>query len=276
MSNFAKWIGGALGWAFGGPVGALIGFAFGDMVDSMSKNVRIGTTSDYKNKYKKYRHNTSTNDFEYSLLILSSAVMKADGLLLKSELSYINQFYQDNYGKEKAKIYMAALQKLLKKDFDLREVCEQIRYFMEHSLRLQIIHYLFNLANADGKIHELELQTIAQISRYLGIHQRDFASIQAMFSAYSSHSKYRNTKKKNYSRSSSNTKYKSKTDPYVILEIKASATDVEVKKAYRRLARKYHPDKVAHLGEKYVVEAKEKFIVIDNAYDTIKKRRGIK
>ncbi len=277
MMKFAKWLGGALGWAFGGPIGALIGFAFGDLVDSMSDNPKIGSGNDprnYKDQYKQYRHTTSSNDFEYSLLILSAAVMKADGVHLKSELNFINNFYIENYGKQRAKQYMAALQRLLDTAIDLKGVCEQIRYFMEHSLRLQVIHYLFNLANADGNIHAQELYVIEQISRYLGIHRRDFASIQAMFSVYSnrSHSRYQRKTNRN---SSANTSVNQKMDPYVILEIERSATDAEVKKAYRRLVRKYHPDKVAHLGEKYVLEAKEKFIIIDQAYDTIKKRRGM-
>jgi len=272
MADFVKWIGGAIGWAVGGPIGALIGFSFGELVDSLTKNSRI-TSSDYKDQYKKYRHSTSSDDFEYSLLILSAAVMKADGVKLKSELHFINQFYIDNYGREKAKIYMEALQKLLNKDFNLKEVCEQIRYFMEHSLRLQVIHYLFSLANSDGKIHAEELRIMSQISSYLGIHQRDFASIQAMFSAYSSKTNYR-YKSRRSSKSHNRTEIKS--DPYVILEIKKSATDMEVKKAYRRLARKYHPDKVAHLGEKYIEDAKAKFIIIDKAYNTVKRIRGMK
>lgn len=281
MADFAKWIGGAIGWAVGGPIGAIIGFAFGGLVGNIASNPRIEESSrqnSYKNQYKKYRHQTSTNDFEYSLLILSAAVMKADGKNLKSELNYINQFYRDNYGEEKAKYYMAGLQRLLKTDIDLRAVCEQIRYFMEHSLRMQVIHYLFNLANSDGNIHQLEYQVIERISRYLGIHHRDFASIYAMFSTYNNRSKEQ-YKKSTYSGSSSRSSTRSrgsiKGDPYIILEINRTATDLEVKKAYRRLARKYHPDKVAHLGEKYAVEAREKFIIIDEAYNTIKKRRGM-
>lgn len=272
MAKIARWIGGVLGWTLGGPIGGLMGFVFGEFVDSITKGEKDSKSGDYKQQYKKYRHHTTSSDFENSLLILSAAVMKADGVSLKSELTYINSFYIENYGEDKAKHYMAALQKLLDNEFDLRRVCEQIRYFMEHSLRLQILHYLFGIAKSDGYIHPEEIAVIFDISRYLGIHRRDFESVKAMFYAYSSNSRSDRTHKSYSKRPSSS----SLQNPYVILEIPKTATDQEVKKAYRSLARKYHPDKVAHMGDKYVEKAKEKFIIVDEAYDSIKRQRGMK
>jgi DnaJ like chaperone protein len=61
---------------------------------------------------------------------------------------------------------------------------------------------------------------------------------------------------------------------YKSLEIEPSATDEEIKKAYRRMAKKYHPDKVNELGEDVKKSATEKFRSINEAYESLKKQRG--
>ena len=68
--------------------------------------------------------------------------------------------------------------------------------------------------------------------------------------------------------------YKDANAAYKILEVKEKATDTEVKKAYRKMAVKYHPDKLTHLGEEFQKSAKEKFQKVNEAYETIKKERG--
>jgi DnaJ like chaperone protein len=60
-----------------------------------------------------------------------------------------------------------------------------------------------------------------------------------------------------------------------VLGIEPSATEEEIKKAYRQMAIRYHPDKVAQMGEEYQKGAKEKFQQVQDAYDNIKKSRGI-
>ena len=87
--SYGKWIGGAAGWAMGGPIGALLGFALGSIVDdkSFSKNAKRvggGQRPDYdpgsEKRYQQYRHHTQSGDFTSALLVLSAAVMKAIGL----------------------------------------------------------------------------------------------------------------------------------------------------------------------------------------------------
>jgi DnaJ like chaperone protein len=70
--------------------------------------------------------------------------------------------------------------------------------------------------------------------------------------------------------------YKDTTSAFKILEIESTATDDEVKKAYRKMAMKYHPDKVRGLGEQHEKSANEKFLKVQEAYEQIKKERGIK
>ncbi|HKK43629.1 MAG TPA: DnaJ domain-containing protein, partial [Bacteroidales bacterium] len=102
----------------------------------------------------------------------------------------------------------------------------------------------------DSAIHPSEVEVIEKISAYLGVTSHDFLSIKNMFIP--------------------------ETDSaYKILEIERTATDEELKKAYRRMAMKYHPDKVSHLGEDIRKSADEKFRKVNEAYHKIKKERNI-
>lgn len=244
--SFAKWIGGALGWTFGGPIGGLFGFALGAILDETNKNNSNNTT---QTNYRK--NQTTAGDFNISLLVLSAAVMKADGKHLKSELEYIKQFYIRQFGEKIAQQYIPYLKELLQKEIPLYDVCLQIRHHMLSSHKLQLLHYLFGIALSDGDIHKSELDVIIQIANYLGISEKDFASIKAMF-------------------------IKDVDADYKILEIEPTVSDEEVRKAYRRMALKYHPDKVTHLGEEFQKSAKEKFQKLQEAYENIKKSRGMK
>lgn len=252
--SYGKWIGGALGWAIGGPIGGLMGFAFGAMVDDSSA-LKVWSNDNYNpradRRYQSQRHHTRPGDFTSALLVLSAAVMKADGRHMKSELDFIRQFLTRQMGKAAATHQISLLGELLKKDIPLNEVCEQIRYYMEHPMRLQLLHYLFGIAKADGKVDKSEVKVIEYITHHLGISEKDAESIRAMF-------------------------YKDAAASYTILEVDASASDDEVKKAYRRMAVKYHPDKVRDLGEMHQKAAQEKFIKVQEAYEHIKKERGLK
>ncbi len=240
-----------MGWAFGGPIGALLGFALGSMFDSASGDVLDWGDAQSTGK-RRVRTQTTTGDFEASLLILTAAVMKADHSVKKSELEFVRQFLTGQFGEPKAKKQLLILREILKKPIEIRQVAMQIRRFMDHASRLQLMHYLFQLANADREIHGREVDVLTRIASYLGISKKDFMSIKAMFVVQNDESVYQ------------------------ILEIPKSATNDEVKKAYRRMAVKYHPDKVSHLGPEHQKAAKGKFQKLTEAYDRIKKERGLK
>lgn len=245
-----KWIGGMLGWVLGGPIGGLVGFFLGTAVDSARTLDNGLTDGDNTSDGHGSRPQTHAGDFGVCLLVLSAAVMKADSTVKKSELNYVKTFFRQQFGQEKAEQYILILRDLLKQDYDLVRICMQIKVSMDHASRLQLLHYLFGLAQSDGEVADAEQAVIKRIAYLLGISTPDFESIQAMF-------------------------VKNVDSAYTILEITPEATDDEVRKAYKKMAMKHHPDKVSHLGEDVQKQAKEKFQEIQQAYEDIKKQRGM-
>lgn len=250
MAKYGKWVGMGLGWALGGPIGGILGLAFGSMFDGMQGG-KFEYNAQHPYNAGAQRTNTRPGDFAASLVILSAAVMKADGKILKSELEFVKKFYHQQFGEALANENMLVMREVLKQDIKIQEVSQQISRFMDPASRLQLLHYLFGISSADGHVHAKEVEMISQISISLGISRADFASIKAMF-------------------------YKDINHAYQVLEITPDANDDELKKAYRKMAVKYHPDKVSHLGEEFKKAAKEKFQTLNAAYEQIKKERGIK
>lgn len=252
MGSFTKWLGAGLGFTLGGPIGAAIGFALGSVVDNFSEKDILKEQREYQRRVRQEpnRVNTSSGDFEISLLVLSSIVIKADGKVDQRELNYVRNQFVSLYGKQRANNAFKLFKGIVRKQVSTRQVCIQIREHMSHASRLQLIHFLFGIAKADGIVTDQEIDVIRRISGYLYINQRDFESIKAMF-------------------------YDLKENAYKILEIEKTATDSEVKKAFRKMAKKYHPDKIQDLGEEHKQGAKEKFLNIQKAYETIKKERGM-
>ena len=238
MAKYGKWIGGGLGWALMGPLGGVLGFVVGSMFD------KPGTGQ------QKVFTGTTHGDFTMSLLVLVAAVMKADGKIMKSELDYVKRYFSQSFGPAASKEAMLYLRDLLNQKIPLRDVSTQIRNRLDHASRLQLLHFLYGVSQADGRISNEEIRIIEQIAGYLGISVKDLGSIKSMFV--------------------------DDTDAaYKILEIDTNASDEDLKKAYRKMANKFHPDKVAYLGDEIKKAAGEKFRKVKNAYDSIKKERGI-
>ncbi len=194
---------------------------------------------------------TLRGDYAASLLVLIAAVMKADGRVMKSELEYVRRYFVTRFGEDTASEAVVMLRDILKQEIPLRDVSRQLSERLEYSYRLEMLHFLFGIASADGQVSDSENQVINKIAGFMSITDSDFQSIRAMFV--------------------------SETDSaYKILEIDSTVSDDEVKKAFRNMAKKYHPDKVGHLGEDFKKVANEKFRKVQEAYDKVKKERGIK
>jgi DnaJ like chaperone protein len=245
---YSKWIGGAVGWALGGPVGGILGYWLGKMVADDSLSVEgaspMGTAA-------RGRRTTHAGDFALSMVVLSAAVMQADQRILKSELEYVKGFFKTNFGQAQAEQLSLALREALKQTVDVRGVCSQIRTHMPHAKRLLLLQYLYGIAQADGNVDPREVELIRRMAAALGISEKDRNSIEAPF-------------------------HSDRPDPFTVLEIPSDATDSAVKKAYRRLALKFHPDKVRDMGEAYARQAEARFLEVQEAYESVKKMRGMK
>lgn len=245
MGCFSKIVLFGLGWVFThNPIGGIIAVALGNLFSSRRpKVIRTEVNETFGNTEEK-------RDFNVTLLVLSAAVMKADGNVKRSELDYVKRFFLQNFGQARAEKYIKMLRDVLEKDYNIMDVSKQVGRYMDYSSRLQLLHYLFGIANADGAISSQELNVVNLISDYMGVTNSDFASVKAMF-------------------------IKETNSAYKILGIEPTATDEEVKKAYREMAKKNHPDLVSNLGDEVRQAAEKKFQEINAAYETIKKQRGI-
>jgi DnaJ like chaperone protein len=230
---------------------AILAFAIGSLIDQYqqaAKNGQNGSGAGAGNgqdPFDFYRRQSSMYDLPTMLMALSAAV-------LRIELDYVKNFFSAQFGKQFNATHLQTLKQFLDApSIPLQDICHDIRTRMTQEVRVQLVHYLFGIAKADGDVGTAEINVISRIATMLGIPAVEFESLRNMF--------YRNV-----------------DSDYKILGVDEKATDEEVKKAYRKMAVAHHPDKVAHMGEEYLKGAKEKFQQIQDAYEAIKKRRGIK
>lgn len=255
-----KWIAGFLGWVTWGPIGALLGFLAGSFLDVqidasrrlLDSEEAAGRSAGAQRQAgsRSYSADEQRNSFIVSLLVLSSAVIRADGLVRQAELEHVRSFIRRNFGSDVVDEAMRMLDGLNRQTVNIYEVGGQIADHMNYSQRLQLFHYLTGIATSDGDFNASEKSVLEAIAGAIRLSKSDTVSVIAMF-------------------------YKDKESAYAVLEISSSATDEEVKAAYRRMAMKHHPDKVATLGQDVQKAAAEKFRKIQEAYETIKKERGM-
>ncbi|MBR5720713.1 MAG: TerB family tellurite resistance protein [Bacteroidales bacterium] len=259
-----------LGWTLGGPIGAIIGVVLESIFDkknslSQADDDSSWTGSDSTGQgggwgyggytgsgYSGSKSKTTIGDFDMSIIVLSAAIMKVDGVVMRSELNYVKRFFVKQFGEEAATANIKILQGVLKQDINIYDVCRQINRNMNKPSKRLLLQYLFGVANADNSIAASELDLLQLIAQYIGLSTADFESIKAMFVV------------------------KETVDYYSVLGITRDATDEEVRKAYKSMAVKHHPDKVSYLGEEAQKAAQEKFIKIQEAYEQIKLERGMK
>lgn len=234
-----------------GPIGALLGFWFGAAVDGYIDRARqLSDDNETTASRRYYSADEQRNSFLVSLLVLSAAVIKADGKTLQAELDYVKEFVRKNFGDAAVPEAMRMLQEFTRQQVNIYQVGPQIARYMNYSQRLQLFHYLTQIALADCEFHKSEKGVLEAIGATIGLSQGDINSVISMF-------------------------YKETNSAYTVLGISPTASDDEVRTAYRRMAMKNHPDKVATLGPDVQKAAAEKFRQVQEAYETIKKERGI-
>lgn len=266
--GFGKWIGGYLGFVSAGPLGAIVGFIVGALFDSLTGP---SITSEYEyqtydepdsNKYsRQQQYEGQRNSFLISLLTLASYVIKADGKVMHSEMETVRQFLRQNFGEIAVQQGEQIILKLFEHQKQVGEAqfrttihsaCQQIAQNMDYSQRLQLLSFLVMIAQADGSVHPKEINAIKEIGLLLHLSQQDIDSLLNLRSGVND-----------------------LDAAYKVLGISKDATDDEVKAAYRKMALKHHPDKVATLGEDVKKAAEKKFQEINDAKDKIYKSRGL-
>lgn len=243
-----KWFAAILGYFLFRFPGAILGFFIGSFIDSLGGDGPSGARTVFRDMT---RQQVSPADFELNLLSLCSIVIKADGTVSQRELDYVRQYFLSTYGKDRANAIFRTFNEVIKKrEISAQRICSYLNQRTRYEVRLQLVHFLFGIAQADGTVSALEIDKIHELAGYLRIGSQDFESIKAMF-------------------------IKSADNAYKILEIGKTATDDEVKKAYRTMAKKYHPDRVNTENEAIKKGAEEKFKQVQEAYEEIQKERGL-
>lgn len=285
MKWFGSWIGGTLGTMLGsGILGTLAGFCLGSIIDEVmdsradSNNYNANNQDHYSqgNGYQQYQYgwqngtpNAQTyeeqrNSFLFSMLVLSSYIIKADGKIMHSEMKFVRQFLRQNFGEQAVNQGQEILLKLFEvqkqqgeQEFrkTIHQSCTEIKHYMDVSQRLQLLNYLVIIAKVDGYVSPEEIKALKEVARHLGLTAKDVDSMLNMESDV---------------RADSNIE-----DAYKVLGISPTATDDEVKAAYRKMALKHHPDRVATLGEDIRKAAEKKFQDINDAKERIFKARGL-
>ena len=259
MYKFILAVGGY--FLFRGIFGAMVGFFVGTAIDNYQRVIgaaraknggRRVSAEEMFQYYQQHSSSSTANDVPTMLMALSAAVMKADGKVLKSELTYVRSFFNQQFGAQYSQQHLQTLKRFLdSNEIPLDRICQDIRARMQPEVRTQLLHYLFGIAKADGDVSDSEIDVIKRIANMMGVSNVDFESVKNMF-------------------------YRDVDSDYKVLGLDKEATDEEVKKAYRKMAIRFHPDKVAQMGEEYQKGAKEKFQQIQDSYDAIKKRRAMK
>ncbi len=275
MAQYGKWIGGFIGLIAGGPLGALAGFALGSLLDESNDDVQKINKNSYGHRSSAYSNTQSQanyqsrtryeeeqrNTFRFSLLVLASYIIRADGKVMHSEMNLLRQWLRNNFGQnavddgEQIILKLFEQQKLLGHS-EFRSMvmgsCEQLRQIMSYEQRLQLLNFLVMIAQADGFVATAEVNALRECTLALGLSETDLNSMLNLQDAGTN-----------------------LDAAYKVLGVSPTATNDEVKAAFRRLALQNHPDKVASLGEDVRKAAEKKFKEINAAKETIWKVRKL-
>ncbi len=265
---YGKWIGGYFGWSAAGPLGALIGFALGALIDKLfegdapaleSGGSSSGAGASTRSYQQARQQEGDRNSFLMSMLVLATYIIKADGKIMHSEMEFVRSFLRQNFGDVAAQQGNDVMNRLFEEQKrmgrsayqeSIHRSCVQMTMHIDRSQRLQLLSLLVMIAQADGRVDDSEVAALKDVAQWL---QLSADEVDAML----------------------HLKGDSLEDAYKVLGVSPDATDDELRKAYRRLALEHHPDRVAKLGDDVRLAAEKKFQEINAAKDRIWKARGL-
>jgi DnaJ like chaperone protein len=260
MKRFeGKLFGAALGFSFGGPIGAVIGTAVGHYFDSSGEKKKL--------KYPGKAQKELT--FITSLILLLTGTARADGTVTNAEVGTIRNFfrYRLKYGDAALMLINRIINESLQKVVDLPGTCAAIAERTVYEERLYLVRLNYEVAASDGTLSKNQEAFIRDASMLLGINEYDFNMVSSSFKSEGAGGSFRNGR--------SGPGGAGITDPYAVLGLTRDCSDEDVQRAYRTMANMYHPDKVSHLGKELIDLATSKFARIGDAYSAIKKERGL-
>ncbi|MDG2371981.1 MAG: TerB family tellurite resistance protein [Flavobacteriaceae bacterium] len=235
-----RWISAFIGFSFFRFPGAIVGFIIGQLLENVFYKSNFSSQNRFRHSDEKL--------MQVKLLTLAAIVIKADGKVDSKELEYVRRFFISHYGKNQSdEIFKIFNSKVKNQTQSLDEITDSFVINFRYETRLQLIHFLFGIAEADGNISKLELIKINQIASSLEISSIDFESIHAMF-------------------------VKEENSAYKILEVDSKSSIEEIKKAYRIMVKKYHPDKLQTKDPYLLKGAEEKFRQVQVAYERLKNK----
>ena len=243
MSIWGTILGGAAGFAIGGPIGALVGLAAGRVVDRGMQGLCGPADA------------TKSIAFTIGVIALSAKMARADGVVKRVEVDTFNRLFRvppeelPNVGR---------IFDLARTDtHGFEEYAKQIAALFEdrRAVLEELLDSLLMIAEADDELHETEVEYLRNVARIFGFADADFERILAGHHIAGT---------------------PDETDPYGVLGVSRTATDDEIKAAHRRLVREHHPDTLIAQGlpQEFVDLATQKVAAINAAYDRIGKLRG--
>jgi DnaJ like chaperone protein len=199
------------------------------------------------------------NSFLVSLLVLAAYIVKADGKVMHSEMELVRGMLRQNFGEAAAQQGDQIMRQLFDEQDrmggqtykqKIREACLQIASNMDYSGRLQLLNFLVMIAQADGRVDQVEVVALKEVAQWMQMSPQE---VDAMLHLEGD----------------------SLEDAYKVLGVSPDVSDADLKKAYRKLALEHHPDRVAKLGDDVRKAAEKKFQEINAAKERIWKARGI-
>lgn len=234
-----------LGFLVGGPVGGLIGFLLVVVIESFYQE----DSRRYQQEVK-LRTEASQKELEINLLVLSAILAQVNGTPSKKSIDHIRAQFVQLFGKERANKNFQEFNSIIKrKQVSAQDACYNVARNSNPRLRLQLMQYLFGVAKADSRVSDAALQELRKIAGYLRINYEDFELIKSLYAD-------------------------SKMNAYDVLELPQNCSNREIKKAYRNMVKKYHPDKIGAVSIEQMKKAEEKFREVQKAYEQLQYERG--